>query len=88
VINFGTFQYSANCPEGKDDRASVRQILKLRRVLYCPKCDKELRNVQYYFKHFEWCGREVKFTHIMRMTVDSKFSYVMLILRDHCCPLR
>ncbi|XP_048727420.2 uncharacterized protein LOC125645688 isoform X2 [Ostrea edulis] len=50
--------YSPDCPEGNDDRSSVRQILKIKKVLYCPKCDKELRNIQYYFKHFEWCGRE------------------------------
>nr|XP_022326317.1 uncharacterized protein LOC111126165 [Crassostrea virginica]XP_022326325.1 uncharacterized protein LOC111126165 [Crassostrea virginica]XP_022326335.1 uncharacterized protein LOC111126165 [Crassostrea virginica] len=53
-----TALYSADCPEGKEDRASVRQIFKIRSVLHCPKCDKELRNVQYYFKHLEWCGRE------------------------------
>ncbi|XP_061182837.1 general transcription factor 3C polypeptide 2-like [Saccostrea echinata] len=55
-----TALYSPDCPEGKEDRASVRQILKIRKILYCPKCDKELRNAQYYFKHTEWCGREAE----------------------------
>lgn len=60
VCTFLYLQYSAKCPEGKDDRTAVKQILKIRKVLYCPKCDKELRNIQYYYKHYEWCGREVE----------------------------
>ncbi|KAJ8311850.1 hypothetical protein KUTeg_010596 [Tegillarca granosa] len=50
--------WSSDCPEGKSDNAALKIILKRLGKIPCPKCGKEIKWIQYYRKHEEWCGRE------------------------------
>ncbi|KAK6167855.1 hypothetical protein SNE40_021788 [Patella caerulea] len=50
--------WSRECPEGKDDQASLKKILKATGSLTCQGCGKLLKFIPYYHFHLKWCGRE------------------------------
>ena len=56
---FSFVKWSKNCPEGERNRAAYNAILKKFNVLKCFKCEKEIRFLQYFEHHVEWCGRQV-----------------------------
>ncbi|KAH3815249.1 hypothetical protein DPMN_143771 [Dreissena polymorpha] len=57
------YQWSKENEAGScESREDIRQILKYRKSLSCPKCDKQINFDFYYWQHLEWCGREVWFT--------------------------
>ncbi|KAL3892431.1 hypothetical protein ACJMK2_004639 [Sinanodonta woodiana] len=50
--------WTPDCPEGKADMTSLRQVIQIKKFLNCPTCGKRHNHHHYYKNHLEWCGRE------------------------------
>lgn len=52
-------QWTKSCPEGSTDHAALMTVIRKTGKVHCPKCNKELHFLHYYYNHLKWCGREV-----------------------------
>ncbi|KAL5014991.1 hypothetical protein ScPMuIL_009261 [Solemya velum] len=50
--------WTKSCPEGSMEHAALMTVIRKTGKLHCPKCNKELHFLHYYYNHLSWCGRE------------------------------